>query len=100
MSNRLFQGIIHQMKDAIDRTIGVVDASGTIICCSDLRRIGESAQVDIREELASSDAKVISGKTYMPIGVQMHPDSAVFVDGDDEPALNYARLIAVSLNGT
>ena len=50
MSNRLFQGIIHQMKDAIDRTIGVVDASGTIICCSDLRRIGESAQVDIRED--------------------------------------------------
>ncbi len=99
MSNRLFQGIIHQMKDAIDRTIGVVDTAGTIICCSDLRRIGESAQVDIREELTSPDPKVIGGKTYMPIGVQMHPDSAVFVDGDDEAALNYARLISVSLNG-
>ncbi len=24
MSNRLFQGIVHQMKDAIDRTIGVM----------------------------------------------------------------------------
>ena len=25
MSNRLFQGVVHQMKDAIDRTIGVMD---------------------------------------------------------------------------
>ena len=25
MSNRLFQGVIHQMKDAIDRVIGVID---------------------------------------------------------------------------
>ena len=47
MSNRLFQGIIHQMKDAIDRTIGVVDATGTVVCCSDLGRIGESDFVDI-----------------------------------------------------
>lgn len=25
MSNRLFQGVIHQMRDAVDRTIGVID---------------------------------------------------------------------------
>ena len=40
MSNRLFQGVIHQMKDAIDRTVGVVDETGTIISCSELGRIG------------------------------------------------------------
>ena len=34
MSNRLFQGVIHQMKDAIDRTVGVVDETGTIISVS------------------------------------------------------------------
>ena len=28
MSNRLFQGVIHQMKDAIDRVIGVIDENG------------------------------------------------------------------------
>ena len=31
MSNRLFQGIIHQMKDAVDRIIGVIDENGVII---------------------------------------------------------------------
>ena len=27
MSNRLFQGVIHQMKDAVDRIVGVFDES-------------------------------------------------------------------------
>ena len=31
MSNRLFQGVIHQMKDAVDRIIGVIDENGVII---------------------------------------------------------------------
>lgn len=31
MSNRLFQGIIYQMKDAIDRVIGVLDETGVVI---------------------------------------------------------------------
>ena len=33
MSNRLFQGVIHQMRDSIDRTIGVIDESSVIIAC-------------------------------------------------------------------
>ena len=41
MSNRLFQSIVHQMKDAIDRTIGVGDKNGSIIACSELVRIGD-----------------------------------------------------------
>ena len=38
MSNRLFQGVIHQMRDAIDRTIGVIDETSVIIACSELGR--------------------------------------------------------------
>ena len=30
MSNRLFQTIIHQMKDVFNRTIGVIDENGII----------------------------------------------------------------------
>lgn len=42
MSNRLFQGIVHQMKDAIDRTIGVIDETSVVIACSGaLEKIGE-----------------------------------------------------------
>ena len=41
MSNRLFQGVVHQMREAIDRTIGVIDETMSVIACSDLGRIGE-----------------------------------------------------------
>ena len=41
MSNRLFQGVIHQMRDTIDRTIGIVDETSVVIACSELGRIGE-----------------------------------------------------------
>ena len=30
MPNRLFQGIVNQMREAIDRNIGVVDETGTV----------------------------------------------------------------------
>ena len=46
MSNRLFQGIVHQMTDSIDRVIGVVDESGTVISCSELGKIGEVISSD------------------------------------------------------
>ena len=36
MSNRLFQGVIHQMHDAVDRVIGVMDNAGFVIACSEL----------------------------------------------------------------
>ena len=40
MSNRLFQGLVYQMRDTVDRMIGVIDESATIIACSDLTKIG------------------------------------------------------------
>ena len=41
MSNRLFQGVVHQMRDTIDRVVGVIDETATTIACSDLTKIGE-----------------------------------------------------------
>ena len=40
MSNRLFQGVVHQMRDTIDRVVGVIDDTATVISCSDLTKIG------------------------------------------------------------
>ena len=31
MSNRIFQGLVHQMRDAVGRTLGVIDETGTIV---------------------------------------------------------------------
>ena len=59
MSNRLFQSVIHQMKDSFDRTIGVIDETGTIIACSELPRIGEVLDSSVSEQVFAA-GEVIS----------------------------------------
>ena len=49
MANRVFQSVVYQMKDAIDRIVAVVDETGTVISCSELSMIGEVRE----EELAT-----------------------------------------------
>ena len=68
MSNRLFQGLVYQMRDTINRTIGVVDENATIIACSDLTKIGEPNDflaIDLGE---NNDLFVWDGVTYKPFG--------------------------------
>ena len=45
MSNRLFQGVVHQMRDTIDRVIGVIDETAAIIACSDLSKIAPTVTI-------------------------------------------------------
>lgn len=97
MSNRLFQGVIHQMKDAVDRVIGVIDENGVIIACSELVKIGETRQ-GVRDEVAyASDSVVANGYTYRPIGAMTKAENIVFVEGEDIVAGKLALLLAVSL---
>lgn len=98
MSNRLFQGIIHQMRDAVDRVIGVLDENGVIIACSELVKIGEMRQ-EVRDELAyTSDAVTSAGYTYRPIGTGSKWEYIVFVEGEDKLADKVASILAVTLS--
>ncbi len=97
MSNRLFQGVIHQMRDAIDRTIGVMDETSVIIACSELGRIGEVNESVNAETMASTDTFVLNGYTYKSFGSRPKPEFAVFVSGTDGEAVKYANLLAISL---
>lgn len=98
MSNRLFQGIIHQMGDAANRTIGVIDDTGVIIACSELVKIGE-ARHGIHDELAyTSDAVTVKGYTYRPIGTAAKWEYIVFVEGEDDTAERLADILSISLS--
>ena len=97
MSNRLFQTIIHQMKDVVNRTIGVIDENGIIIASSDLSKIGESRQ-RIREDLAyASESMTYDGYTYRYISGGGKTDCIAFVEGDDVHAEKTAQILAISL---
>ncbi|MBE6623105.1 MAG: PucR family transcriptional regulator [Ruminococcaceae bacterium] len=98
MSNRLFQSVIHQMKEAIDRVLGIIDENGTVIACSELVRIGEDKK-DIIEGIAySMETYTHDGYTYRPIGTHAKLDYVIMVEGDDKTAYEIASVLAVSLN--
>ena len=98
MSNRLFQGIIHQMRDVVDRTIGVIDETGAVISCSDLGRIGEIRTNNLVTIFSSSTPVASDGYLYQVFGTHMHPEYAVFVEGEDAAAHSYIGVLGVSLS--
>lgn len=98
MSNRLFQSVVHQMKDTMDCIIGVIDETASIIACSELSKIGttnEFVSLDLND---SHDIFIRDGYTYKPFGTHMKPDFAVFVEGVDDTAAKYANILAISLS--
>ena len=97
MSGRLFQNVIHQMKDVVGRVIGVIDENGIIVASSEVGKIGESRQ-RIREELAySQDSVIYDGYTYRYINANSKSECIVFVEGSDEHARTMSEILAVSL---
>ncbi len=97
MANRLFQSIIHQMKEAIDRTIGVIDDKGVIIACSELGKIGETVAPDLTAASAS-DSFVIGGATYKAIDSAHIGEYYTFVNGTDPLAERYVLVLAIAFS--
>ena len=93
----MFQTVIHQMKEVVGRTLGVIDDNGIVGACSELTKIGESKQ-RIREELSYSQQSVVyDGYTYRFLNSSVKSDCIVFVEGNDKEADKTAQMLAVSL---
>ena len=98
MSNRLFQNMIHQMRDVIDATIGVIDEQSTIIACSDLTKIGATSEYISIDLTESQEPFIRDGYTYKAFGTHQKPEFAVFVQGTDDSAFRYANILAITLS--
>ncbi|MDD2994420.1 MAG: helix-turn-helix domain-containing protein [Pygmaiobacter sp.] len=98
MSNRLFQGVIHQMQESIDRVIGVVNDNAQVIACSDLTKLDTSREY-LALDFAETNAFVRDGFTYRPFGNGQRLEYAVFVEGTDEMAARYAGILAIAVGG-
>ena len=83
MSSRMFQGVVLQMKDGIDRVVGVIDADGIVVACSELTSIGEHWSGAVAAiNAADNGITRYEGKTFKPLagwGAQF--DYAAFVQG-------------------
>ncbi|MBR4950863.1 MAG: PucR family transcriptional regulator, partial [Clostridia bacterium] len=98
MSNKLFQGLIYQMREAVDREIGIIDDKGVVIACSQLTKIG-STHSDILDEISYNYETLVNGNyTYRPIGSHARIEYIVFVEGDDDVAKSISALLSVSFS--
>ncbi len=100
MSSRTFQGVIIQMKEATDRTVGVVDFEGTIVACSELSLVGsEISGISYFADTKIDSIVVTDGTTFKFLGnANSKQDYFVFVEGTDEIAKTLCVMawIAVS----
>ena len=101
MANRIFQSLVLQMKESIDRAVGVIDAEGNVVACSELAWMGEQwpGAVEAVNAAGAQDVRW-EGRTFKPLmgwGAQF--DYAAFVQGEDEQASMLCAMAAVAFNG-
>ena len=100
MSGRIFQNVVLQFKETTDRTIGVIDAEGTVIACSELTGIGKKwAKYVDAIDAAEGSCVALEGKTFKALpGWGSHFDYAVFANGDDSVGRTVCAMAVVALN--
>lgn len=100
MSSRIFQNVIIQMKDAIDRTVGVVDEQGFVVASSELAMIGSRLDDFHAYDFPAGEHVVTTaGRTYCSLASNSaRLDYAAFVDGSDAEARTVCAVAAVAFN--
>jgi len=100
MSSRIFQSVIVQMKDATDRTIGVIDNDGMVVACSELSFVG-SQFAGFPDTLEEAGEKIIiaNDRTFKILGgAGAKFDYAVFVEGGDDFARSICILAYIAIS--
>ncbi len=100
MSNSVFQGVMLQLKDAADRTFGVIDSDGCVISCTDGALLGERWPDAALKAAGVQDGTVaFAQRTFRPIVSNAgYFEYAVFCGGDDELARTYCSMAYIALN--
>jgi len=95
----MLQNTILQMKEATDRTVGVINTSGVVCACTDpsLKGTVLADAIGAVEEMLGSFL-VFEGNTYKPVSTPgTRFDYVVFVSGEDEHAKSLAIMAALAI---
>ena len=99
MSSRIFQNVIIQMKDAVDRPIGVVDEQGFVVAASELALIGSRLDDFHSYDLEQSHGLPVSAenRSYCALNSENGKlDYAAFVEGADGVSRTVCAVAAVA----
>lgn len=100
MSSRIFQSIIVQMREATDKTIGVVDNTGCVVACSELSMMGTDLERTAEFMSSRTPEQVIAHKGYtyklLP-GRDGIFDYCAFTEGEDNSARSVCIMLTIAL---
>ncbi len=97
MSNKFFQNVVYQLKEAFGRPVGVILENETIRSFSDITAI-ENILEEVQQQCSEPGrVYVAQGYTFIGGGVRGKTDFIAFVEGDDEDAKKDVSILSVSI---
>ncbi len=100
MSSRIFQNVIIQMREALDRPVGVVDDQGFVVASSELAIIGSRLD-DFRSFEVENAAQTVvtANRSYFPLNSGSgRMEFAAFAEGTDACSKMVCTMAAVAFN--
>lgn len=100
MSSRIFQNVIIQLKETVDRPIGVVDDQGFVVAASELALIGSRFEDFHLYDVEGAKHPIkTDNRTYCPLNSNAASyDYFAFCDGNDPLAETVCALSAVAFS--
>ena len=97
MSNKFFQSVVYQLKEAFGRPVGVILENETVRSFSDISAIEEI--IDEVHQQCSEPGRVYvaAGYTFIGGGVRGKTEFIAFVEGEDEDAKKDVSILSVSI---
>ena len=100
MSSRIFQNVIIQMRDALDRPVGVIDDQGFVVASNELAIIGSRLDDFHLFELdGAAQTFTTANRTYFPLNSGSgRVEFVAFAEGTDQCAKMVCTMAAVAFN--
>lgn len=100
MSNNVYQSVILQLRDAVDRAFGVLDSEGYVVASTDLSLLGERWPDALLKVTGGTEQNVVfNQRTFRAVMSNSgYLEFAVFCSGEDEQAKACCNLACVAVN--
>ena len=100
MSSRIFQNVIIQMRDALDRPVGVIDDQGFVVASSELAIIGSHLDdFHLYEVENGAQPYATANRTYLPLAsASGRVEFVTFAEGADQTAKMICTMASVAFN--
>lgn len=98
MNVRLFQQMTHQMRDVMNRDLGIITDSGFVVSSNDACISNSDLECVLSFTADNADTFTYNGFTYKPVVTTGRVDYIIFVKGDDTLARNYVDILQVSFS--